>query len=146
MHAVLPLARVQVKSASRLMAQLKGPKSKRSGYIGSYASEEDAARAYDIAAVQARGSDAKRNFPGEAISELPVTVGAEKKQRSSSRYIGVTWDKSNSAWRGQLWDPQTKRQKHVGYFASEEDAARAYDCAAVCGLAKMGEIGAHTPI
>jgi hypothetical protein len=30
-------------------------------------------------------------------------------------------------------DPQTKRRHHVGNFAyaSEEDAARAYDCAAV---------------
>jgi hypothetical protein len=30
-----------------------------------------------------------------------------------------------------LTNPQTKRQQHVGYFASEDDAARAYDCAAV---------------
>jgi hypothetical protein len=33
--------------------------------------------------------------------------------------------------RVQLWDPQTKRQRHIGYFASQEDAARAYDRAAV---------------
>jgi hypothetical protein len=47
----------------------------------------DAARAYDCAAVQARGPGAKRNFPGEAISELPVPVGEERKQRGSSRYM-----------------------------------------------------------
>jgi hypothetical protein len=32
----------------------------------------DAARAYGGAAVQTHGPDAKRNFPGEAISEAPV--------------------------------------------------------------------------
>jgi hypothetical protein len=70
---------------------------KRKQYIGSYASEEDAARAYDCAAVQAHGPGAKRNFPDEAISELLVTVGEEQKQRSSSRYIGVCWNKASSS-------------------------------------------------
>jgi hypothetical protein len=40
--------------------------------VGAFASEEDAARAYDCAAVQAHGPGAERNFPGEAINELPV--------------------------------------------------------------------------
>jgi hypothetical protein len=42
-------------------------------------SQEDAARAYDYAAVQAHGPGAERNFPGEAINELPVTLGEERK-------------------------------------------------------------------
>jgi hypothetical protein len=96
-----------------------------------YASEEDAARAYDCAAVQKHGPGVKRNFPGETISELPATMGGERKQRCSSRYFRVSWEKRRSSWYVQLNDPQTKRQQHVGYFASEEDAGRAYDCAAV---------------
>jgi hypothetical protein len=40
--------------------------------------------------VQAIGPDANRNFPGEAISELPLTVGEEQTQRNSSRYVGVS--------------------------------------------------------
>jgi hypothetical protein len=107
------------------------PQTKRKRRIGCYASEEDAARAYDCAAVQTCGPGGKRNFPGEDISEPPETVGGERKQRSSSRYIGVTWDKAKSAWRVGLWDPQTKRRQHIGRYASEEDAARAYDFAAV---------------
>jgi hypothetical protein len=39
------------------------PTTKRNLHVGSYSSEEDAARAYDCAAVQAHGPDAKRNFP-----------------------------------------------------------------------------------
>jgi hypothetical protein len=46
--------------------------------------EEDAARAYDCAAVQACGPGAKRNFPGEAIGDPPVTVGEERKRRRRS--------------------------------------------------------------
>jgi hypothetical protein len=44
---------------------------KRQLYIGRFASEADAARAYDCAAVRAHGPDAKRNCPGEAMGELP---------------------------------------------------------------------------
>jgi hypothetical protein len=42
-----------------------------------------------------------RNFPGEAISESPVTVGEERQQRSSSSYISVYRDKTKSAWKVQ---------------------------------------------
>jgi hypothetical protein len=117
--------------------QVTDPQTKRgSQHIGSYASEEDAARAYDCAAVQAHGPDANRNFPGEDISELPATVGESRKQRgsykgSSSRYIGVSWVTASTSFRVELTDPQTKRRQNIGYYASEEDAARAYDCAAV---------------
>jgi hypothetical protein len=58
------------------------------------AEQLDAARANDCAS----GPDAKLNCPGEAISEPPVTVGEERKQRSSSRYTGVSWAKSSSSW------------------------------------------------
>jgi hypothetical protein len=119
------------KTSSSFRVQLRDPQTKRQRRIGSYASEEDAARAYDCAAVQGHGPGAKRNFPDEVISELPVTAGEKRKQRTSSRYIGVSWNKATSSWQVKLADPQTKRQRSFGYFASEEDAARAYDCAAV---------------
>jgi hypothetical protein len=52
-------------------------------------SEEDAARAYDSAALQAR-QGAKRNFPSEAIGELPVTEGAKRKQHKRRTQEGHT--------------------------------------------------------
>jgi hypothetical protein len=115
---------------------VREPQTKQGGsrYIGCFASEEDAARAYDCAAVQAHGPGAERNFPSEAISEPPVGLGERRRQRRSSRYIGVFWYKASSSFtrrRVNLTDPQTKRCRHIGYYASEEDAARAYDCAAV---------------
>jgi AP2-like factor (ANT lineage) len=111
--------------------QLIDPQTKRTRHIGYFASEEDAGRAYDAAAVQTHGPGAERNFPGEAIIELPVTVGQEQKQRGSSRYVGVCWSKRKCAWEVQLTDRQTQRRQRTGSYASEEDAARAYDCAAV---------------
>ncbi|KAG1665397.1 hypothetical protein FOA52_015807 [Chlamydomonas sp. UWO 241] len=71
------------------------------------------------------GQGAMRNLPGEAISELPATLTEPKKQRNSSRYLGVFWSKASSVWSVCLRDPQTKRSRHVGSFSSEEDAARA---------------------
>jgi hypothetical protein len=49
------------------VVKLWDPQTKRLCHIGSYASEEDTARAYDRAAVQAHGPDTKLNFPGEDI-------------------------------------------------------------------------------
>jgi hypothetical protein len=116
------------KASASWLVRLTDLETKRQRQIGSYASEEDAARAYDCAAVQAHGPGAKRNFPGEATSEPPVTVGV---QRKSSRFIGVSFHKASSSLQVNLWDSQIKRQRNIGNFASEEDAARTYDCAAV---------------
>jgi hypothetical protein len=77
--------------------KLADPQTKRIRHVGSYASEEDAARAYDFAAVQAHGPGAKRNFPDEAIGEPPATK-ERKKQRGSSRYLGVCWFKNTSSF------------------------------------------------
>jgi hypothetical protein len=119
------------KAGSTWQVHLREPQTKRSQHLGYFTSEEDAARAYDCAALKAHGPSAKRNFPGEAISETPATLGEQRQQRSSSRYIGVSWHKARSSFRVQMTDPQTKRRRTIGSFASEEDAARAYDCAAV---------------
>ncbi|KAG1664937.1 hypothetical protein FOA52_004459 [Chlamydomonas sp. UWO 241] len=93
------------KAKSSWRVRVVDPLTKRERSIGRYASEEDAARAYDCAAVQTRGPGTKLNFPGEAISakhnfpgedigEISLAVGEQKKQRSSSRFIGVCWDKT----------------------------------------------------
>jgi hypothetical protein len=48
---------------------------------------------------------------------------SERKQRSSSRYIGVYWHKAQSPWSVQLTDPQTKRLRHIGRYASNSHSA-----------------------
>jgi hypothetical protein len=127
------------KASSSWYVQLRDAQTTRKRFIGQFASEEDAGRAYDHVAVQVHGPGGACNFPGEAISELPVTMGEERKQRQSSHYIGVSWHKANASWNVRLTDPQTKRKLHFGCYASEEDAARAYDHAAVQALGAGAE-------
>jgi hypothetical protein len=46
----------------------------------------------------------------------------------ASRYKGVTWNRANSKWMAQIG--ARGRNRYLGQFQSEEDAARAYDAAA----------------
>ncbi|KAG1659091.1 hypothetical protein FOA52_013737 [Chlamydomonas sp. UWO 241] len=114
------------------MAQLWDPKAKCKQYIGCYASDEDAARAYDYAAVEMHGPECtERNLTGEVVSEPPVSLGDVRREGKTSRFIGVSWNKDNGVWLAQLWDPKTKCTRGIGSYTSEEDAPRAYDYAAV---------------
>ncbi|KAG1662824.1 hypothetical protein FOA52_009038 [Chlamydomonas sp. UWO 241] len=117
------------KASSSWRVELWHPDTMHKEHIGSYTCEEDAARAYDCAAVKLHGPDARRNFSGEVISQPPVSLGDERREHQSSRFTGVS--KVRGGWSARLWDPKTKTRKLIRGFSSEEDAARAYDCAAV---------------
>ncbi|KAG1662816.1 hypothetical protein FOA52_009030 [Chlamydomonas sp. UWO 241] len=117
-------------ASSSWMAELRAadnPLTKRKKYIGRYASEEEAARAYDYAVVQLAVEQlrdpgcTKRNFPDEIISEPPATLGAKQKEHKTSDFTGVGWSKASSKWQARLG------AKYIGCYESEEDAARAYD-------------------
>ncbi len=53
-------------------------------------------------------------------------------QRSASggpsKYRGVIWHKSNSKWEARIYE--NGKQRFLGYYTSEEEAARVYDDAA----------------
>jgi len=52
-----------------------------------------------------------------------------KKQSGSSRYKGVTWYKPLSKWMAQI--QVNRKHLNLGYYESEEAAAKAYDDAAL---------------
>jgi hypothetical protein len=55
-------------------------------------------------------------------------AGARLRGDNTSGYRGVTWSARNGQWQAQI---QVAGKRHfLGYFASKEDAARAYDEAA----------------
>ncbi|KAG1663960.1 hypothetical protein FOA52_001086 [Chlamydomonas sp. UWO 241] len=73
----------------------------------------------------------------ETVSEPPAhTSGTGDAQPTEervkpSRFVGVSWGKASSSWMVHLWNPDAQRIQHVGSYASEDDAARAYDDAAL---------------
>ena len=91
--------------------------------LGSYATEEEAARKYDECA---RRLGRPVNFPeaGEK-SAFKRRRTEEVIDMGRSRYRGVNWAKRDQRWKAEIkWEG---KQKHLGYFITEEDAARRYD-------------------
>lgn len=58
---------------------------------------------------------------GAGALERPIR---RKSTTTSSRYVGVSWNKQKGKWRVRLTLAGTRI--NVGYFSNEEDAARAY--------------------
>lgn len=53
----------------------------------------------------------------------------KSRKGSSSKYVGVRWKKQCLKWNAEI--SVNNRKKHIGYFESEIQAARAYDREAI---------------
>ena len=106
--------------------------------LGNFHTEEEAAYAYDRKAIELYGEKAKLNFPDLTIEELNEKLAHIKPRNrvvlpKSSKYFGVSLNRKASvyakAWMSYIYY-ESKRQV-IGYFYTEEEAARAHDIKAI---------------
>ncbi|XP_059451364.1 ethylene-responsive transcription factor WRI1-like [Corylus avellana] len=114
-------------------------------YLGAYDEEESAARAYDLAAIKYWGTSTFTNFPisdYEKEIEIMQTVTKEEylaslRRRSSgfsrgvSKYRGVARHHHNCRWEARIGRVFGNKYLYLGTYSTQEEAARAYDIAAI---------------
>ncbi|XP_012458144.2 AP2-like ethylene-responsive transcription factor At1g79700 [Gossypium raimondii] len=114
-------------------------------YLGAYDEEEAAARAYDLAALKYWGTSTFTNFPisdyGKEI-EIMQTLTKEEylaslRRKSSgfsrgvSKYRGVARHHNNGRWEARIGRVFGNKYLYLGTYSTQEEAARAYDIAAI---------------
>ncbi|XP_048602759.1 AP2-like ethylene-responsive transcription factor AIL6 [Brassica napus] len=117
----------------------------RQVYLGGYDKEDKAARAYDLAALKYWNATATTNFPITNYSkELEEMKHMTKQEfiaslrrkssgfsRGASIYRGVTRHHQQGRWQARIGRVAGNKDLYLGTFATEEEAAEAYDIAAI---------------
>eukprot|EP00798_Chlamydomonas_sp_ICE-L_P011111 gene11111-18734_t len=113
-------------ACSKWVAVLWDRELKRARHIGSYESEEDAARAYDREAIKMLGPDAGLNFRESANEYLASQLARGAASAATASIADHSSSKSSSQYRGvRVWGGG--KQHFVGSYSSELEAAREYD-------------------
>ncbi|KAJ9562388.1 hypothetical protein OSB04_007548 [Centaurea solstitialis] len=117
----------------------------RKGRQGGYDMEEKAARAYDLAALKYWGTSTHINFPLENYEqELEEMKNMSRQEyvahlrrrssgfsRGASVYRGVTRHHHHGRWQARIGRVAGNKDLYLGTFSTQEDAAEAYDVAAI---------------
>ncbi|KAL6661337.1 hypothetical protein ACP70R_000721 [Stipagrostis hirtigluma subsp. patula] len=130
---------------ARSASRPKKGKQANAVYLGAYVEEEAAARAHDMAALKYWGPGTVLNFPlctyDEELKEMEAQsreeyIGSIRRKsngfsRGVSKYRGVARHHHNGRWEARIGRVVGNKYLYLGTFATEEEAAVAYDIAAV---------------
>ncbi|KAI3452339.1 hypothetical protein Pfo_009004 [Paulownia fortunei] len=114
-------------------------------YLGAYDDEEAAARAYDLAALKYWGTSTSTNFPiSDYEMEIEIMQSVTKEEylaslrrkssgfsRGVSKYRGVARHHHNGRWEARIGRVFGNKYLYLGTYSTQEEAARAYDMAAI---------------
>ncbi|KAF7809169.1 AP2-like ethylene-responsive transcription factor [Senna tora] len=121
------------------------PTQKKKGKQGAYNDEEAAARAYDLAALKYWGITTFTNFPvSDYETEIEIMKSVTKEEylaslrrrssgfsRGVSKYRGVARHHHNGRWEARIGRVFGNKYLYLGTYSTQEEAARAYDIAAI---------------
>uniref|UniRef100_A0A8I6XDS9 AP2/ERF domain-containing protein n=1 Tax=Hordeum vulgare subsp. vulgare TaxID=112509 RepID=A0A8I6XDS9_HORVV len=120
----------------------------RQVYLGAYETEEAAARTYDLAALKYSGAQCDGlllNFPVDTYKQELDRMRCVTREeyvailrrdstgftRGASKYRGVAKHHQKGRWEARIGGGGGKRYLYLGVFPTQEEAARAYDLAAI---------------
>ncbi|CAI0412625.1 unnamed protein product [Linum tenue] len=119
--------------------------SRKGRQAGGYDKEEKAARAYDLAALKYWGPSTTTNFPitnyekeledMKHMTRQEFVASIRRKSsgfsRGASMYRGVTRHHQHGRWQARIGRVAGNKDLYLGTFSTEEEAAEAYDIAAI---------------
>lgn len=110
---------VRLTSYKKWVAQISI--NEKNTYIGTFNTDEEAAKAYDVAAIKHFGVFACLNFPDFDYSNYIPNPYTKK----GSKYRGVNWCSDRKKWR--VSRQINNKRVRIGDYTTEKDAAKAYD-------------------
>jgi hypothetical protein len=105
----------------------------RNQNLGRYDTQEEAALVYNVAAKQTWGEFA-------ALNDIDASVNPIRKPRATSQYRGVSYDHHRHKWTAQI--AVGSKNRHLGRFGTELEAAVAYNTAALEALGDKARLNA----